>query len=76
MSKGLNISFTISAIDNFSQTMSKLDAQTQRAFEAVGTIGKVVTGLGAAGAAGIGVVVKQAAVFESAFAGVNSCPLR
>ncbi|NMD69611.1 tape measure protein [Bacillus sp. DNRA2] len=48
MSDGLNISFKISAIDDFSKTMSNLQSSTQKAFDTIANAGKVVAGAGAA----------------------------
>lgn len=70
MSNGMNISFRISAIDDFSRTMKNLESQTQQAFDAVGGIGKAMTAAGVAGAAGLGFAVKTAADFESAISKV------
>lgn len=49
----------------------KANKETFDSFKKVGT---VVTGAGIAVATGLGVAVKVASDFESAFAGVNSCP--
>ncbi|PAD35982.1 phage tail tape measure protein [Terribacillus saccharophilus] len=62
----LNISFKISAIDDFSKTMSNLESRTQRAFDTVGNIGAGFTAAGAGMAAGLGVAVKTAADFDTA----------
>lgn len=69
---GLNISFKISAIDDFSKTMSKLNTDTKKAFDTVGTIGAGMTVAGAGIAAGLGVAVKTAADFESAMSRVGA----
>lgn len=60
----MNISFRITAIDDFSRTMKNLEASTQQAFDAAGGIGRALTVAGAAGAAGLGMAVKTAADFE------------
>jgi TP901 family phage tail tape measure protein len=64
MADNLGISFRISAIDDFSATMANLQQSTKKAFESIGTIGKTLTGLGVAGAAGFGLAVNKAADFE------------
>ncbi|MEH7119080.1 phage tail tape measure protein [Neobacillus vireti] len=72
MSNGMNISFTISAIDDFSRVMSNLQGQTQRAFDAIGVAGKAITGLGMAGAAGLGVAIKTSMDFEAQLSRVGA----
>lgn len=62
----LNISFKISAIDDFSKTMSNLESRTQKAFDTVGKIGAGLTGAGAGMAVGLGAAVKTAADFDTA----------
>jgi TP901 family phage tail tape measure protein len=72
MADGLNISFRIQAIDDFSRTMSSLDNSTKKAFDSVGQIGAALTAAGAAGAVGLGATVKVAADFESAMSRVGA----
>ncbi|MFU8688482.1 phage tail tape measure protein [Rossellomorea sp. FS2] len=62
---GLNISFKISAIDDFSDTMKNLSSQTSKALDTAGTIGKGMTAAGIGMAAGLGLAVKTATDFES-----------
>lgn len=69
---GLNISFKISALDDFSNTMSKLDSQTRGAFDAAGTLGVGFTAAGVGIAAGLGMAVKTAADFESQMSRVQA----
>jgi TP901 family phage tail tape measure protein len=65
MSNGMNISFSISAIDDFSNVMNNLQQQTEKAFAAAGGIGKALSVAGAAGAAGLGFAVNTAMEFEA-----------
>jgi tape measure domain-containing protein len=53
----LGISFRISAIDDFSNTMSKLENKTKKAFDTAGTIGKGMAGVGAISTATSGAVL-------------------
>lgn len=69
---GLNISFKISAIDDFSNTMSKLNNETKKAFDNVGNIGAGFTAAGAGVALGLGYAVKTAADFESQMSRVSA----
>jgi TP901 family phage tail tape measure protein len=62
----LNISFKISAIDDFSKTMSQLESRTQKAFDTVGQIGTGLTAAGAGMAVGLGAAIKTAADFDTA----------
>lgn len=72
MANGMNISFQISAIDNFSNTMSNLQSQTQQAFDAIGAIGMAVTGFGLAVSAGLGLAVKESMDFEAQLSRVGA----
>jgi TP901 family phage tail tape measure protein len=69
---GLNIAFKISAIDDFSKTMSNLEKHTKKAFDSVGQIGAAMTAAGVATAAGLGLAVKTTADFESAMSRVGA----
>jgi TP901 family phage tail tape measure protein len=69
---GLNISFTVSAVDNFSRTMTNLNKQTSRAFDSAGQLGAGMTAAGAGIAAGLGMAVKTTADFESAMSRVGA----
>lgn len=69
---GLNISFKIQAIDDFSDTMANLNSQTKKAFDTVGKLGAGMTIAGAGIAAGLGVAAKTAADFESAMSRVGA----
>jgi len=69
---GLNISFKISAIDDFSKTMSSLNKETKKAFDTVGTLGAGMTAAGAGIAIGLGAAVKTTADFESAISRVGA----
>lgn len=69
---GLNISFRIQAIDDFSNTMSKLNDETKKAFDKVGNIGKGFTVAGAGVAAGLGVAVKTATDFNAQMSRVSA----
>jgi TP901 family phage tail tape measure protein len=72
MANGLNISFQISAIDDFSKTMQNLEKQTKKAFDTVGTIGTALTAAGAVGAVGLGVAAKAAMDFESQLSSIKA----
>lgn len=69
---GMNIQFSISAVDNFSDTMSNLNSQTEKAFQAVGQIGAAVTAFGIGAAAGLGMAVKSSADFEAQLSRVGA----
>jgi len=69
---GLNISFKISAIDDFSKTMSKLNKETKSAFDAVGTLGAGFTAAGIGVAAGLGYAVKTATDFNAQMSRVSA----
>lgn len=69
---GLNISFKISAIDDFSKTMSKLNKETSNAFQAVGTLGAGMTAAGAGIAVGLGYAVKTATDFNAQMSRVSA----
>ncbi len=60
-----NISFRISAVDGFSNTMRDLERKTNDAFGATQTLGKGMTAAGAVGAAGIAAAIGQFATFDS-----------
>jgi TP901 family phage tail tape measure protein len=66
------IRFTISAIDDFSNTMRDLDAQMRGAFDAAGGIGKALSVAGAVGAAGLGLAAKSAMDFESQLSSIKA----
>jgi TP901 family phage tail tape measure protein len=72
LANGMNISFTISAVDNFSQTMANLQSQTQQAFDAIGTVGKTMTAAGLAMSAGLGYAVKTSMDFEAQLSRVGA----
>jgi hypothetical protein len=72
MANGMNISFTISAVDDFSQTMANLQSQTQKAFDSIGTVGKTMTIAGAAIAGGLGIAVKTSMDFEAQISRVGA----
>ncbi|MGN7409844.1 MULTISPECIES: hypothetical protein [unclassified Sporosarcina] len=70
-------------ITQFSRSMQKANSDLKQfgtankeTFTAFKQTGAVVTGLGVSIAAGLGGAVKVASDYQSAFAGVNSCPLR
>jgi TP901 family phage tail tape measure protein len=68
----LNISFTIQAIDDFSNTMRNLDSQTSQAFDAAGKLGAGMTAAGVGIATGLGFAVKTASDFEAQIARVGA----
>jgi TP901 family phage tail tape measure protein len=72
MANGMNISFTISAVDDFSATMANLQSQTQKAFDSIGTVGKTMTIAGAAIAGGLGIAVKTSMDFEAQISRVGA----
>jgi TP901 family phage tail tape measure protein len=72
LANGMNISFTISAVDDFSQVMSNLQSQTQQAFDAIGAVGKTMSLAGLAIAGGLGVAVKTSMDFESQISRVGA----
>ncbi|MGD7047677.1 phage tail tape measure protein [Rossellomorea marisflavi] len=69
---GLNISFRISAIDDFTNTMKNLNSQTKQAFDTAGKLGAGMTAAGLGMAAGLGVAVNTAKNFESQVARVSA----
>lgn len=68
----LNISFKIQAIDDFTATMSSLEAKTQKAFKSAGELGKGFTVAGAAVAAGLGYAVKTSMDFNAQMSRVGA----
>lgn len=72
MANGMNISFTISAVDDFSQTMANLQSQTQQAFDAIGRAGQAMSIAGLAMAGGLGYAVKTSMDFESQISRVGA----
>lgn len=52
--------------------MSNLQSQTKKAFDSIGAIGKVVTGFGIAGAAGLGLAAKSAMDFEAQLSSIKA----
>lgn len=68
----MNISFRIQAIDDFSSVMSNLESQTQKAFDTIGGLGKAITGMSIAGAAGLGLAAKSAMNFESQLSSIKA----
>ncbi|MGM0836047.1 MAG: phage tail tape measure protein [Bacillota bacterium] len=68
----LNIAFTISAIDDFSNTMNNLEKSTQDAFGAIDKIGKGAVIAGAAIATGLGFAVKTSMDFEAQISRVGA----
>lgn len=69
---GLNISFRIQAIDDFSATMKDLNKETKKAFESVGQIGTAFTAAGAGIAVGLGYAVKTASDFNAQMSRVSA----
>ena len=69
---GLNISFKISAIDDFSRTMNELNSQVRDAISAAGELGKSVSAAGLAVSAGLGFAAKKAMDFEAQMSSVKS----
>jgi len=72
MSGSANISFTIAAIDQFSQQFDNLDRQIDRAYKSAGTLGKGMMAAGAAVGVGLGAAVKTAADFEQQMSKVQA----
>jgi TP901 family phage tail tape measure protein len=72
MADGLGISFKISAIDDFSKTMGNLQGTTKKAFETIGQVGQALTGIGVAGAVGLGAAVKVASDFNAQMSRVSA----
>lgn len=72
MANGMNISFTISAVDDFSQVMANLQSQTQQAFDAIGAVGKTMSIAGLAIAGGLGVAVNTSMDFEAQLSRVGA----
>lgn len=72
MSNGQNIRFTITAIDDFSNTMRDLERSTRRAFDSAGSIGQALSVAGAVGAAGLGLAAKSAMDFESQLSSIKA----
>jgi hypothetical protein len=68
----LNISFVVSAIDDFSKTMDNLESRTRKALDAAGTIGAGFTVAGAVIGAGLGVAVNTAADFQQQMSRVKA----
>lgn len=68
----LSISYTISAIDDFSDTMRSLEKQTKQAFGSIGDVGKAMTAAGAGIALGLGAAVKTTADFEKGMSRVGA----
>jgi TP901 family phage tail tape measure protein len=69
---GLNISFKISAIDDFSRTMNDLNSQIRDVMSAAGELGKAVSAAGLAVSAGLGFAAKKAMDFEAQMSSVKS----
>nr|WP_141431900.1 phage tail tape measure protein [Bacillus sp. 03113] len=69
---GLDISYRITAIDNFSDTMRNLDRQTRRAFDSIGDIGKAVSIAGIALGGALGLAAKSAMDFEQQMSNVKA----
>jgi TP901 family phage tail tape measure protein len=69
---GLNISFKISALDDFSNTMDNLSKKTKQAFETAGQLGTGMTAAGVGMAAGLGIAVKTASDFEAQISRVGA----
>jgi TP901 family phage tail tape measure protein len=69
---GLNISFRIQAVDDFSDTMRNLEGQTRRAFDMAGKLGAGMTAAGVGMAAGLGMAVKTASDFEAQISRVGA----
>jgi fructose/tagatose bisphosphate aldolase len=69
---GLNISFRIQAIDDFTRVMKDLDKQMKEAINAAGELGKAVSAAGLAVSAGLGFAAKKAMDFEAQMSSVKS----
>jgi TP901 family phage tail tape measure protein len=69
---GLNISFRIQAIDDFTRVMKDLDKQMKEAINAAGELGKAVSAAGIAVSAGLGFAAKKAMDFEAQMSSVKS----
>jgi len=75
---GANISGLTAGINNATSQLQNMSSTMTRAFSAAGTLGKSLTGVGLAGAAGLGMAVNTAADFDSemrkagAIAGANT----
>jgi TP901 family phage tail tape measure protein len=69
---GLDISFKISALDDFSKTMKNLEKSTSQAFDSVKQAGAVVTAAGAGIAAGLGAAVVKGNAFAGEMARVKA----
>lgn len=68
----LNMSFAISAIDNFTNTMNDLDSRTRKITDVAGKMGTAMTGAGVAIGTGLGFAVKTTADFEAAMSRVGA----
>lgn len=69
---GADISGLTAGIRNATSQINQLAQQNERAFQAVGSVGKAMTIIGTAGVAGLGLAVKTAASFESAMSRVGA----
>lgn len=69
---GADISGLTAGIRNATSQINQLAQQNERAFQAVGSVGKAMTIIGTAGVAGLGMAVKTAANFESAMSRVGA----
>lgn len=69
---GENVSFVISAIDQFTQTFANLNRQQEQAAQAATVMGAGFVVAGAAASAGLGFAVKTAADFESQMSRVGA----
>lgn len=70
-----NVKYTISAVDRFSGVFGKINSSIQKSedkLQRFGQAGKIVTGIGAGLAAGLGATVKVAATFEAGMSRVQS----
>jgi TP901 family phage tail tape measure protein len=72
LANGMNISFTISAVDDFSGVMSNLQSQTEKAFDSIGAIGKAMTLAGVALGGALGFAAKSAMDFEQQMSNVKA----
>jgi phage tail tape-measure protein len=54
-----NISFKISALDDFSSTMNKFEGKLEKVADKAGGIGRALAGIGTAGALAMGAVMKK-----------------
>jgi TP901 family phage tail tape measure protein len=59
-------------IDDFSNVMSNLESSTQKAFDTIGGLGKAITGMSLAGAAGLGLAAKSAMNFEAQLSSIKA----